>query len=280
MYRLTKSPGGSTMADLPQLRTNTTKRKLHAGECVFGVFVPIPSPRIVEFCALAGFDYVIIDAEHGPIDVEACEGMVRAAEAFDITPIVRVPENAEKTILRYLDVGAQGVMVPQVNTRDDAERAIRAVKYAPLGQRGLASARAAAYGQRMALPAYTRHANQETILLIQIENVVALKHLQDMLTLDAIDVFELGTADLSQSLGFPGETGHPEVKKVVDEIVKQILGAGRVVGDTLNDPSAVAAALERGFRKIDCSYVGVTIKALATLNEKMRAAAPASRGGG
>jgi 4-hydroxy-2-oxoheptanedioate aldolase len=257
------------------MRANTTKQKLREGGCVFGVFLGIPSPRLVELCGASGFDYVVIDAEHGPIDVAVCEDMVRAAEACGITPLVRVPENHDKTILRYLDIGAQGVMVPQVNSRADAERALRAIKYAPLGHRGLAAVRAASYGQGISLSEYTRRANDETMFLPQIENISALDHLDEILQLDGIDVIELGTADLSQSMGHPGETGHPDVQAAVDEITKRALAAGKVVGDTINDPTAAAEAVRRGVRKLDCSLIGVTVRALSGYSRTVREAAKA-----
>lgn len=257
-----------------RIRPNATKSKLEAGECVFGVFVNAPAPRLVELCALAGFDYVVIDAEHGPIDVTVADDMVRAAEATNITPIIRVPENSEKIILRYLDIGAQGIMVPQVNTRAEAERAVRAIKYGPLGQRGLASTRASAYGRMMPLSEYTQFANRETMVLVQIENKSALEDLDGILAVQGIDVFELGTSDLSQSLGYPGEVNRPEVQAVVEEIVRRIFRAGKVVGDTISDPDAAAAAVRRGYRKMDCSLTALALAALSDMNRALREAVP------
>lgn len=251
---------------------NATKRKLRAGQVALGVFIGIGAPRLVELCGLAGFDYVLIDAEHGPIDVSGCEDMIRAAEVVGVTPIVRVPENHDKTILRYLDIGAQGIMVPQVNSKVDAERAVKAIKYAPLGHRGLAAARSAAYGQATSLSEYVRRANNETMLFAQIEHVKALEHLDEILAVEEIDVIELGTADLSQSMGHPGETTHPEVQAVANEIIDRALRAGKIVGDTINDPSAAAAAVRRGIRKIDCSLVGVLARALSSYRQTVQAA--------
>jgi len=257
------------------VRHNLTKRKLRDGDCVFGVFIPVAAPRLVEWAGLADFDYVLIDAEHGPIEPAACEDLVRAAESVDVTPIVRVPENNEKLILRYLDVGVQGIMVPQVNTVEDAERAVGAVKYAPRGRRGLAGSRAASYGYRVSLSDYTRQANDETMVLVQIENINALPHLDDILGVNGIDVFELGQADLSQSMGFPGETGRPEVLAAVNTIVTRVLAAGKIIGDTTNDPKAAAECLKRGYRMLDCSLTGIAIRALAELGAAMKKAVPA-----
>jgi len=256
------------------MRPNTTKRKLRDGGCAFGVFIPMAAPRLVEWAGLAGFDYVLIDAEHGPIEPAACEDLVRAAECMNITPIVRVPENNDKLILRYLDVGVQGVMVPQVNTVEDAEQAVQAVKYAPLGRRGLAGSRAASYGYRTSLAEYTRLSNDETMVLVQIENINAMPQLDRILRVEGIDVFELGQADLSQSMGFPGETGRPEVVAAIDAIVRRVLDAGKLIGDTTNDPKVAAACLKRGYRMLDCSLTGVTIRALSALGNAMRESVP------
>src|SRR4051812_18239262 len=149
---------------------NRTKQKLLDGGIVLGVFVGIPAPRLVELCGVAGYDYVVIDAEHGPIDFGAAEEMVRAADATGITPIVRVPDHLPKTILRYLDVGAQGIMAPGVNSVADANRIVEAVKYAPLGMRGLGPGRAAAYGQRGPLTDYAKDANNHTLIIAQPEH--------------------------------------------------------------------------------------------------------------
>jgi 4-hydroxy-2-oxoheptanedioate aldolase len=256
------------------VRANLTKQKLRDGRCVFGVFIPMAAPRLVEWAGLAGFDYVLIDAEHGPIEPAACEDLVRAAEVMNLTPLVRVPENNDKLILRYLDVGAQGIMVPQVNSVEDAERAVRAVKYAPRGRRGLAGARAASYGYRTSLSDYTRRANDETMVLVQIENINAVKALDGIMAVDGIDVFELGQADLSQSMGYPGETSHPEVLAAIETIVSRVLGAGKIIGDTTNDPKAAVEYLKRGYRMLDCSLTGLAIRALASIGDAMREAVP------
>ncbi len=256
------------------MRPNLTKQKLREGGCVFGVFIPMATPRLVEWAGLAGFDYVLIDAEHGAVEPAICEDLVRAAECMNLTPIVRVPENNEKLILRYLDIGVQGIMVPQVNTVGDAERAVQAVKYAPRGRRGLAGSRAASYGYRTSLGDYTRRANDETMVLVQIENIDAMPHLDGILQVDGIDVFELGQADLSQSMGYPGETSRPEVLAAIDAIVNRVLGAGKVIGDTTNDPKAAADYLKRGYRMLDCSLTGLVIRALASMADAMRESAP------
>ena len=252
------------------IRENKTKQKLESGGYVFGVFVPMASPRIIELCGIAGFDYVVIDAEHGPIDVSECEHMVRAADVVGLTPLVRVPSHDPKVILRYLDIGAQGIMAPQVNSKADAEKIVTAVKYAPYGTRGLGPGRAAGYGQVVPLSQYANTANKETMIIAQLENISALKELPGILSVPGIDAFELGLADLSQSMGFPGQGSRPEVQEVVDQLVAGVIEAGRVIGDTANDIQTAQSLMKKGYRMIDCGFVGVSMTALRALLKGMQ----------
>lgn len=255
------------------IRENTTKRKLREGKTVFGIFIPFAAPDLVELCGLAGFDFIIIDAEHGPLDVSTCQELVRAAEVVGVTPLVRIPTSEPSAILRLLDMGAQGIMVPHVSSKEDAERAVALVKYPPIGKRGMGSMRAAAYGQRVHRSEWVRHSNAETIVIAMLEDVQALEKLPEILSVPHIDAFEIGTGDLSLSMGIPGETSRPEVQAAVDRIVSEVLAAGRVLGDTANDPETATDLIRRGYRIIDCSLAGVVTKALRDLVVGMRAAA-------
>lgn len=236
------------------MRENRTKAKLAAGGWSAGVIVPVAAPALVEVCALAGFDHVLIDAEHGNVDVAACEELVRAAEAAGITPLVRVPVNAPEQVLRHLDTGAQGVVVPQVTTREDAERAVRAARYHPLGRRGLAGTRAAGYGLRGSLADYARRANEQLLVIALIEDARAIEHLPEILAVEGLDAISVGPADLSQSLGHPGERDHPAVREAIAEIVRQGVAAGKPVG--MNAPTGADVARERA-RGVRITSVGV-----------------------
>src|SRR5689334_9571676 len=157
--------GGGTM------KKNRMKAKLRAGEPVFGVSVMIPSPQIVEMVAAAGFDWVLLDCEHGTLTLESVELMAMAAEACGITAIARPVTRSPEHILQVLDRGVMGVQVPHVNTAADARQVIAAVKYHPLGQRGLAAGtRAAVYDSHGTLADYVKAANEETLVAIQLED--------------------------------------------------------------------------------------------------------------
>lgn len=212
------------------MRTNTAKAKLRAGEVVNGCFTRYPEPGIVEVLGYQGWDFLVFDGEHGTIDPRDCENMTRAAELREVTSMVRVTTNQPPTLLRYLDTGVQGVQVPWVNTAEEAERAVKSVKYHPLGIRGLAGVRAANYGQTYPMTEYVGRANDETLVVLQIESREGVANLDAILAVPGIDVVFIGPMDLSQSFGYPGQPGHPDVQKVMQRITEATQSAGLALG--------------------------------------------------
>ena len=174
--------------------------------------------------------------------------MVRAADAADIVPVVRVALNLQQNILRYLDAGALGVQVPMVNTKEDTERVVASTKYPPQGRRGLAATRASGYGAGMGLPEYVRLANEETLVVVQVETREALANVEEIAAVDLVDVVFLGPTDLSAALGHPGQATHPEVLAAIEEAGKTILGAGKSAGTIARDLGAYEHWRERGFQ--------------------------------
>lgn len=228
------------------MRENRVKRRLRAGEVVVGCFIPYPSPELAEICGYLGFDFVLIDAEHGRITEESAYHMVLAAEVAGATPIVRVPFGHRQVILRYLDLGAAGVMVPQVNTPEEAVAVVEACRYHPNGRRGVAGVRAAEFGLTKPLSEYVQEANAETLVIVQIESIAAVERLEEYLAIPGIDVLFVGPNDLAQSMGYPGQPLHPAVQAVIDDIVRRV--AGRVpLGTTAPTPELAQRQLERGF---------------------------------
>jgi len=197
---------------------------------------------------IMGYDFAIIDAEHGPMDVESCEHMVRAADAADIVPVVRVAVNLQQNILRYLDAGALGVQVPMVNSKEEMERVVASTKYPPQGRRGLAATRASGYGAGIGLAEYVRMANEETLVVVQVETREALANVEEIAAVELVDVVFLGPTDLSAALGHPGQATHPEVLVAIEEAGKTILVAGKSVGTISRDPGAYVYWRERGFQ--------------------------------
>lgn len=214
---------------------NRLKAKLQAGEPAFGVSVMIPSPQIVEMVGRLGFDWVLIDCEHGTIGPESVEVMAMAAELSGVTPIARPAKNSPEAILQMLDRGALGVQVPHVNTADDARRAVEAVKYHPLGQRGLAAgSRPAGYGFGPAMADYVQEANRETLVCVQLEEEEAIRNVESIVQVEGVDVFFIGPSDLSQSMGYPGRADAPPVREAIDRTFATIVAAGKVPGSAGN----------------------------------------------
>jgi 2-keto-3-deoxy-L-rhamnonate aldolase RhmA len=225
-----------------QMRHNTAKEKLAAGKPVSVIAPGYTSAGLVELLAHLGFDAIFIDCEHGPSGWDDVENMVRAAELAGATPIVRVQANDPSTITRALDRGAGGVQVPHINTRAQAEAAVRHAKFHPLGHRGFAGGRSA-FGENMA--DYTRRANAETMVVVMLEEVEALQNLDEILQVEHVDAFFIAPGDLSQSMGYPGQTGHPEVQAAIDDAVRRTRAAGKAPG-VLTTPGTVERYLDLG----------------------------------
>jgi 4-hydroxy-2-oxoheptanedioate aldolase len=191
----------------------------------------IPSPQMVEMIARLGFDWVMIDCEHGTISLETVELMVMAAEANGITPIVRPQTSDAGDILRVMDRGAMGVQVPHINTAHDAQSVVEAVKYYPLGKRGLAAdTRPANYGFGLSMSEYVEYANRQTLISVQLEEAEALHNIDEILQVEGIDVFFVGPSDLSQSLGHPGRPDATEVREAIHRAFATIAAAGKIPG--------------------------------------------------
>lgn len=227
---------------------NRVKERLQAGERVVGCFLPIRAPELVELCALNGFDFVLIDAEHGPISPESAYPMILAAEAHGITPIARIGQLDRQVILKYLDLGIAGVMTPQVNDAAAAEEAVAATRFPPRGRRGLAGSRAFDYGT--ARPAADRVPllNDRVLSLVQFEHVNAVAALDAILRTPDLDVLFVGPNDLAASMGFAGQPLHPDVTRLVDEqVIPLAKRHGKALGTVAVDGASAAATFARGF---------------------------------
>lgn len=205
---------------------NTLKEKLQKGQKVTGCIIQGALPPLVEICGLVGFDFVFIDAEHAPLSVRECEEMVRAAENRNIIPLIRVRKNDAELILRYMDIGAMGMIIPGIRNKEEAELAVRAVKYYPRGERGLSATRSSDFGLGMPMKDYVEYANRQTMVLAVIENADAVENIEEILEVDGMDGAIIGTSDLAQSLGYPGQGKNP----VVIEAFKKALENGKKTG--------------------------------------------------
>ena len=254
------------------MKPNKMKAKIQSGQPALGVAVLFPSPQIVEMIGALGFDWVLIDCEHGTIDVESVELLVMAAEASRITPVVRPPSRDPVDILRVLDRGAMGVQVPHVNTAEDARAVVAAVKYHPLGKRGLAAGtRPGHYGIGLTAAEYVAQVNRETLVCVQLESGEALRNINEILKVEGIDVFFVGPSDLAQSMGFPGRSDTPIVQQMIRATLDAIAAAGKAPGTTGSDAD-IADYLKRG-----CRYVYTHVpRLLAAGTAAFRAGLPTS----
>jgi 2-keto-3-deoxy-L-rhamnonate aldolase RhmA len=232
------------------MRLNAMKASLAAGQLALGMSIMIPSPQLVEMAGGLGFDWVLIDCEHGTITLETVELMIMAAEASGVTPIVRPRSKAPQDIIEVMDRGAAGVQVPHIITKADAHAAVAAVKFHPMGHRGLAAGtRASGYGYRGSLGEFTETANQETLICAQIEDEEAIRNIKEILEAKEIDVFFIGPSDLSQSMGHPGNPKAAIVAEAIDHALREIIGAGKTPGMPANTEN-VGAVVARGVRYV------------------------------
>ena len=210
------------------MRDNRFKKQIENGEKPIGIFAGMCSPFAVECVGYAGFDYVIIDNEHSPAEVETSAAMIRSAEAVGLTPFVRVREISRPAVLKLLDVGAQGLIVPNVNSMDDIEQLVGFSKYYPIGNRGFCNSRKDGWGYGLckSVPDTMKYFNERVLLVPQCETAGALECIEDIAAADGVDGIFVGPYDLSISMGIPGEFGNP----VFIKALKRIQDACRVSG--------------------------------------------------
>ncbi|MGH2623348.1 MAG: HpcH/HpaI aldolase family protein [Sphingobacterium sp.] len=193
--------------------------KLKRGESVLGPFSKTSDPSMVEVMGYAGFDFIIIDLEHGPNTILNAQNLIRAAVIANVFPIIRVAGNTEEAIGKALDIGALGIQVPQITNAEDARQAIQHAKFAPVGMRGVCRfVRAAQYSHKDRF-AYFQQANQN-YLILQLEGVQAIANFEEIVEVPGIDIIFLGPYDLSQALGVSGQINHPTVIEKMQQIIE------------------------------------------------------------
>ncbi|HEU0258683.1 MAG TPA: HpcH/HpaI aldolase/citrate lyase family protein [Burkholderiales bacterium] len=210
------------------LPENAFKRALRAGTPQIGLWSSLSSNYTVEVIAGAGFDWILLDSEHSPADIENLLTQLQAAAPYPTHPVVRIPWNDMVTIKRVLDIGAQSLLVPYVSTADEAKAAVSYTRYPPAGVRGVAgTTRATRFGR---IPDYARRAHEQICLLVQVETKGALDNIEAICGIDGVDGVFIGPADLHASLGHPGEIANPNVKPMIDNAIRRIRKAGKAPG--------------------------------------------------
>jgi 2-keto-3-deoxy-L-rhamnonate aldolase RhmA len=253
------------------MRENALKRKLQSGEFVIGPFMNCSYGAFIEIVGMAGFDYAIIDMEHGPLEVETAEDLCRAAQGVGLSPIVRVRKNDAPQIQRALDIGSAGVQVPQIETGEGAEAVVRAAKYAPLGMRGLSFYTRAGDYTMYGVEGYTDRLNDEQLVIIHVEGVTGLQNLDAIIAVPHIDVVFLGPYDLSQSFGIHGQVNDPRVIKGMEEATAKIRAAGKAAGTYAGDAATAKRWIDAGVQYISLGVdVGIFANACRDLVAQVR----------
>lgn len=241
------------------------KKRLKAGEYVCGPFMKTGDPAFVEASGFAGFDFCILDMEHGPVSLENMQNNIRAAQISGLIPIVRVRDKSPESVSQPLDIGAFGIQVPQVSTPDEAREVLRYARFFPSGDRGVCRfVRAAGYSLKERKD-YFREAN-ETIVILQLEGTEAISNLDEILKVEGYDILFIGPYDLSQSLGVPGDTMNPIVVDAMKEIISKAVRKGVAVGTFVDSAETLEFWRAAGVQYLSYSVdVGIYAEACRTI---------------
>jgi 2-dehydro-3-deoxyglucarate aldolase/4-hydroxy-2-oxoheptanedioate aldolase len=247
------------------MRANLTRERLAKGETVFGSGLQVyRSPEICRAFAAAGFDYVFIDMEHGSFDLETVQDMIKVAVDNGITPIVRVCELLYSLVCRLLDAGAQGIILPRVEDPKVLEQALGWMRFPPVGTRGYGVNPTMVGYEARGFPEIIEHLNLNTLSVVQFESVSAMERADELLSVRGLDIIMVGPADLSISLGIPGQFDHPLLVSTVDRLIEQCVKHNVVPGIQTRGTAMAKFWAERGMR-----FVGAGAEHLLLL-EKAR----------
>jgi len=233
------------------IRENRAKLKLQAGQPAYGVLSTSADPQFAELFGLAGFDYYMLDAEHGLMDAAQVVDVIRACELVQMTPMVRIGSKDPKIVLQYLDAGMMGIMMPGLETGAEIRMLIDAVKYPPLGKRGMGITRASGYvvvGNEAV--DYIDFSNEQTMVIPQFEDTALLERFEEIISQPGVDAVVIGPRDLSLNMGFPDGPGHPEVQEMIDRVVAICKKTGVAAGITAGSRADSAKQVARGARLI------------------------------
>jgi 4-hydroxy-2-oxoheptanedioate aldolase len=244
---------------------NPFKASLKRGDKLIGLWLSLAGPYSTEVCATAGFHWVLIDNEHAPNDVRSTLAQLQAVAAYPSHPIVRSVNRDPAVIKQLLDIGAQTLLMPMVDTPEQANALVAATRYPPQGIRGVgaAVARASRWGARRD---YVETANEDTCLLVQVESVTALANLREICATDGIDGVFIGPADLAASMGHRGRANHPDVQQAIESAIETIVASGKAAGTLTGDTTLARRYLELGASFV---AVGIDLTLLAQSTRKL-----------
>jgi 4-hydroxy-2-oxoheptanedioate aldolase len=247
--------------DLPR---NPFKHALVAGKQQIGLWVSLASPYSAEVVAGAGFDWIVIDTEHSPNEVDTTLAQLQVVAAYPVSPVVRPAWNDKVLIKRHLDIGAQTLLVPYVQDGEEAAAAVAAVRFPTRGVRGVAGVtRASRFGR---VADYAKRAEEELCLLLQVENRAGLDHLEEIARTDGVDGVFIGPADLAAGLGHLGEQSHPDVQSAIQDAIRRIRACGKAAGILATDEASARRYMEWG---TTFTAVGLDVMVLARELERL-----------
>ncbi len=234
------------------IQPNKTKAKLRQNLPVYGVVSTSADPQLAELMGIAAFDFYMLDAEHALIDSAQAAHVIRACELTDITPLVRIGSKDPKLVLQYLDAGMMGIMMPGLESVEEVQMLVNAMKYSPVGKRGMGISRASGYTAYTGTtaPEYINFSNEETLVIIQFEDDKLLERFPSMCAVPGLDACVIGPRDLSLNMGFPDGANHPEVQDVIDQAITVMRNAGISAGITAGTRADAAKQVARGAHMI------------------------------
>jgi 4-hydroxy-2-oxoheptanedioate aldolase len=235
------------------------RQALAAKEVLYGTWVQTPSPEVVEILGWSGWDFVILDLEHGPFGPESLPHLVRAAEASQTSPFVRVPLSAPHEVGKALDLGAAGIVVPGVASAEAGAQAVRLTRYPPLGGRGSSPSTRQLHYSGLPFTSLTAKDAPQPLVVLQVEARLATEDLGSILAIDGLDVLFIGPYDLSTSLGLPGQFDHPKVREAIVEIVDRAGERGVAVGIWVPDAESARFWVGHGVRFVTVSNNELTL---------------------
>ncbi len=249
------------------MKKNHFKQALSSGRTLFGLWQGIADTTVAEIGAGAGFDWLLIDAEHGPFDLGSIMSHLQAVEPYPISTLVRPVEGSAALIKQLLDIGAQTLLIPMVDTPEQARDIVAAAKYPPVGCRGLGTSMARAANWNRS-PDYLTKANDEVCVVVQIETLAGLDNITEIAKTDGVDAVFIGPSDLSAAMGYIGEPGHPEVVKAIEHAFDAVLAADKQVGVLAVTKDLVDKYVHAGAR-----FIGVGVDAALLANATRQLAA-------
>ena len=250
---------------------NNLKSRLLNGETVYGPFCKLQDPSVVEIAALADFDFVILDMEHGPLSVETIQNISRAAKAQSLEVVVRVTENMPANILRVLDIGVHSIQVPQVSTKEDAQEVVKSSYFYPQGERGMCRYVRAADYTNTEKQTYFSSAESDILTIVHIEGLAGIENLSEIISINGIDVIFIGPYDLSQSCGVPGEVHHSLVVSKMQEAIMLAKANNKIIGTFSESPSDAHKWRDLGVQYISYSVdVGIILNAYKEITKQLK----------